>query len=211
MTEPAPEIAPPEQTPAETAPAASPVKPEKARAEKKPIPLSVRVFRWLLWFLILFGGGVLLALFAFYMPNIDRLQRARADLEAANQQVSALQSQLDSTKPLETENQGLQTQLNQSKLHVALLSARLDVASAQYYLAKTDPAKARVSLSQTAGTLTTLASQLPSDQSKIVSDMQSRLKLALGEIDSNPYAAQSDLDVLAKSLLELDNAYFNKP
>jgi hypothetical protein len=154
---------------------------------------------------------MLLSLFIFYIPKSNSFHQAQADLAKANQQISALQNQLDSKKPLENQNQDLQTQLDASKLHVNLLSARLDVATAQYYLAKTDPAKARVALSKTDGTLTTLGTLLPSDQSKVVSDMQSRLKLSLGEIDGNPYAAQSDLDVLAKSLLELDNAYFSKP
>jgi hypothetical protein len=48
-------------------------------------------------------------------------------------------------------------------------------------------------------------------QQKIVSDLESRLILATGEIDTNPYAAQSDLDVLATGLLELENAYFSTP
>jgi hypothetical protein len=211
MTDPAPEIASPQEIPAEKPPVIPPSKPDKARVEKKPLSLRIRLFRWFLWFLILFGAGVLLSLIFLYLPATQRLDRARLDLQAANQKASDLQSQLDGTKPLETQNQDLQTQLKDSKLHVSLLSARLDVATAQYYLAKTEPAKGRVALSQTASTLTTLSTLLPTDQSKVVSDMQSRLKLALGEIDSDPYAAQSDLDVLAKSLLELDNAYFSKP
>lgn len=212
MTEPAPEVASPQEIPPETPPpAAPPAKPEKGKAEKKPLPRKTRVFRWLLWFLILFGGGMLLVLFALYIPKVNELDRARTELVKANQQASDLQSQLDTTKPLESQNQDLQTQLKSSQLHVNLLSARLDVAMAQYYLAKNDSAKARVSLSKTDGTLATLGTLLPADQSKVVSDMQNRLKLAQGEIESNAYAAQSDLDVLTKSLLELENAYFSKP
>jgi hypothetical protein len=212
MTEPAPEVASPQEIPPETPPpAVPPAKPEKGKAEKKPLPLRIRLFRWFLWFLILFGGGMLLSLLLFYIPKSNELSLIRADLNKANQQASSLQDQLDSTKPLETQNQDLQTQLKASQLHVNLLSARLDVALAQYYLAKNDPANARVSLSKTDGTLTTLATLLPSNQSADVRDMQSRLKQAISEIENKPYDAQSDLDVLSRHLLELENAYFSKP
>jgi hypothetical protein len=212
MTEPAPEVASPQEIPPETPPpAVPPAKPEKGKAEKKPLPLRIRLFRWFLWFLILFGGGMLLSLLLFYIPKSNELSLIRADLNKANQQASSLQDQLDSTKPLETQNQDLQTQLKASQLHVNLLSARLDVVTAQYYLAKTDPAKAHIALSKTDGTLTTLATLLPSNQSADVRDMQSRLKQAISEIENKPYDAQSDLDVLSRHLLELENAYFSKP
>jgi hypothetical protein len=212
MTEPAPEAASSQEIPSATPPpAVPPAKPEKGKAEKKPLSLSTRIFRWFLWFLILFGGGMVLSLFLFYIPQSNELSLVRAELNKASQQASSLQEQLDSKAPLETQNQDLQTQLKTSTLHVNLLSARLDVALAQYYLAKNDPANARVSLSKTDATLANLGTLLPAGQSKVVSDMQSRLKLALGEIESNAYAAQSDLDVLTKALLELENAYFSKP
>jgi hypothetical protein len=49
------------------------------------------------------------------------------------------------------------------------------------------------------------------DQRKIADDMQERLELALDEMEDNPYAAESDLDVLARGLLELENALFTEP
>jgi hypothetical protein len=96
-------------------------------------------------------------------------------------------------------------------LHIAILSARADVVTAQLALAKKDPAKARVALNRTPKTLETMLSQLPADQKKVVTDMQARLKLAISEIENNQYAADSDLDVLGTSLLEMENAYFTKP
>jgi hypothetical protein len=56
-----------------------------------------------------------------------------------------------------------------------------------------------------------LGDMLEPDQRKIVSDMQERLELVLDEVDDNPYAAESDLDVLARDLLELESALFTGP
>ncbi len=102
-------------------------------------------------------------------------------------------------------------ELDQAKLHIAILSARTDVATAQLALEKQDTSKAHVSISQTPTTLDSISSMLESNQQKLVEDMKSRLQLADSEIDSNAFAAQSDLTVLATSLLELENALFTQP
>ncbi len=38
--------------------------------------------------------------------------------------------------------------------------------------------------------------------------MQSRLALALSGVEDDPFAAQSDLEVLANNLVKLENTYF---
>ena len=68
-----------------------------------------------------------------------------------------------------------------------------------------------MALSQTPDTLTKLKGLIDQNQQKIVTDMQDRLTLAVKELDSNTYAAQSDLDVLATSLVDLENTYFTNP
>ncbi|MEW5871998.1 MAG: hypothetical protein AB1894_22200 [Chloroflexota bacterium] len=217
MTEPQKDSIPPETTPPEQAspaPSASPGTPPEAakpsRPEKRPLSLWKRLLRGLLGILILIGLGAILVLFTLYMPlrqNFTNAQvrineltnQASSDLEAANQEIDRLSS-------LETQNKDLQSQLAQSNLHLAILQVQVDIASAQLALANQEPEKARLALTKTPDHLQFLEKQLPQDQRKVITDLQARLELVLGEIDENGYAASSDLDVMSASLLELENA-----
>ena len=178
---------------------------------KKQPGIGIRLLRWALGLLIIFGLGALLVIYLFVLPLRQQASARQADLNAANQQIAELESQVDSFSSLGSKNEAIQTDLEQANLHIAVLSARADVAAAQLALAKKDPAKARVALNKTPQTLEKMLSQMPADQKKVVTDMQARLKLAVSEIEANPYAADSDLNVLGTSLLEMENAYFTKP
>jgi PIN domain nuclease of toxin-antitoxin system len=168
-----------------------------------------RALRVLLGILILLGLGSLLIIFSFYLPTRQALKDAKSsiaalttqsatEMQAANQEITRLSS-------LKPENEELQTQLTQAKIKIAILQARLDIASAQLALANKAPDQARLALKETAGTLKTLASLLPPQLQEKISDLLARLQLALNEIEDNPYAAQSDLDVLNAGLIELES------
>jgi polyhydroxyalkanoate synthesis regulator phasin len=173
--------------------------------------LATRLLRWFLFALILFGLGVAVTLWALYSPQRRQLDAAENEIQSLQQQVGNLQNQVKTLTPLETTNKSLQQQTNQQNLHTYILSARTDVAQAQLALAKQDTAKASLALSKTDQTLTMVGDLLPASQQKLVKDMQSRLTLAKSEIESNSYAAQSDLDVLANSLVDLENSLFTSP
>lgn len=199
---------------------------ESGKVVSKPVKRAPsfwnRALRWTLGFLIVFGLGFVAAIFLFYLParqqtnsfqtelQNTRLQ-ATQDANASQQKVSDLENQVQQLSSLDTKNKQLQNELNRAQLHIAILSARTDVASAQLALEKKDTSKAHAVLSQTPNTLDSMSSNLASNQQKLVEDMKARLKLADGEIDSNAFAAQSDLTVLATSLLELENAMFTQP
>ena len=121
------------------------------------------------------------------------------------------ETQITSLTPLRANNQSLETGLEEANLHVQILSARLDVTSAQLFLQKKDISQARAALSKTGETLKTLETLLPADQAQLAKEMQSRLALAQKGLGSNDYAAMSDLDVLGTSLLQLENSYFARP
>jgi polyhydroxyalkanoate synthesis regulator phasin len=173
--------------------------------------LGIRLLRWFLFALILFGLGVAFALWILYSPQRQQLTASESQVQSLQQQVSDLQNQVKTLTPLDTANKNLQQQINQQNLHTYVLSARTDVALSQLALAKQDTAKASLALSKTDQTLTMMGNLLPANQQKLVQDMQSRLKLAKSEIESNAYAAQSDLDVLANSLVDLENSLFTTP
>jgi type II secretory pathway component PulM len=206
----------PEPTPepkSEPAPVqATPPKEKKPpKTESRSRRIILRTVRWVLGLLIVLGLGALVVLFTLYIPARQKVNESNARLEQANQKVAELQNQIANLSGLENNNKSLQSEIDKANLHIAILSIRTDVAMAQLALAKNDPTKARVALTQTPATLTKLAGLIDSNQRKVVTDMQDRLKLATAELDSNAYAAQSDLDVLATSLVELENAYFTSP
>ena len=173
--------------------------------------LAMRRLRWFLFAIILFGLGVAGARWTLYTPQRRQLDAAGNEIQSLQQQVSNLQNQVKTLTPLETTNKSLQQQTSQQNLHTYILSTRTDVAQAQLALAKQDTAKASLALSKTDQTLTMIGNLLPANQQKLVKDMQSRLTLAKGEIENNSYAAQSDLDVLANSLVDLENSLFTTP
>jgi TolA-binding protein len=139
-------------------------------------------------------------------------EQSQIDLEDAAHRIVKLEETIESLSTLETQNVELQKELDSANLHIVILSARADVATAQLILVKgEDVSKARIALSRTSDTLDTLGDMLEHNQRKIVSDLQERLELVLDELEDNPYAAESDLDVLARGLLELESAFFTQP
>ncbi|MGD2157747.1 MAG: hypothetical protein PVG14_04915 [Anaerolineales bacterium] len=141
----------------------------------------------------------------------DELEQALADLDDAEGRVTELEAEVSRLTPLDEANQSLQAELEDAVLHVHILSAKTDVAEAHLALIKESPADARVILNETATTLEALVDMLASDQQAVVADMQERLELVLSEIGEDPFAAQSDLEVLAVKLTQLENAFFAGP
>jgi hypothetical protein len=182
-----------------------------APVEKKGQTLLRRALRWLLILLLVFGLGALLAIFALYLPARSEIETIQVELQKANQNISEQEQRIASLRSLETKNQELQRQMDDAALHVSILKARSDVSAALLALAKDDPAKSRMALSKTSRTIDGMGSLLDANQQKLIEDMQARLKLATSEIGSNAFAAESDLNVLSTSLMELENSYFTGP
>jgi cytoskeletal protein RodZ len=201
-------------------PAITAVAPEErleipARPESRFQSFLRQAVRWLIVFIVIFLLGALAFYWFGYRPlrqqydqatvNSQQDQQKNGDLQA---QITGLQAKVNSLSSLETKNQDLTKQLSQSNAHIALLRARSDVDEARLALAMNNPAGAKPALNATGQDLTHLNSLLPPDQQAAIGDMQSRLKLALGELDGKQYAAQSDLDVLAKSLADLETQLY---
>lgn len=172
-------------------------KPGLSRGEKALIGLVLAV--------ILFAAGGLTVYFQFYRPLQARLTQAEQQLQAAQEDAQQLETRLSEVSGLETQNTELVTNLQKSDTLRTLLSARADVAIAMLALARDEKERARAALSQTDLTLQALAKLVQADQQSFVSNMQNRLKLAIDGLDGDAYAAQSDLDVLMNSLLELES------
>jgi DNA repair exonuclease SbcCD ATPase subunit len=141
----------------------------------------------------------------------DELEQALANLDDAEDRIAELEAEVSRLTPLGEDNQRLQAELEDAELHVHILSAKADVAEAHLALIQESTADARVILNDTADTLEALVDMLASDQQEVVADMQERLELVLSEIGDDPFAARSDLEVLAVKLTQLENAFFTGP
>lgn len=184
-------------------------------AEKPPVGrfrrFINRAILWLVVLLVVFLLGALAEYQYMYRPAALNLDQAKADLVNVQQQATQQADKFSNLNSLESQNKALQDQIKPLQMHIAILSALSNVTRARLALLSQKPADARMALTKTPDTLKTLQTYLSSDQQKVVTDMQARLQLASSELDSNSYAAQSDLDVLATSLITMENTYFTKP
>jgi len=190
----------------------------EAKEESKARRFFRKVLRWTVGLLIVFGVGFTVAIFALYRPTLQKVEQGKSELAQANEQIENLDGQIadmegeiESLRTLEDKNQELIAAQKGLNLHVAILNARVDAANALLSLGQGDDAQAHLILSNTAENLNTIESLLDPDQREVVTAMQQRLELVLTEMENDSYAAQSDLDVLATSLLQLEDALFGGP
>ena len=207
---------------------------EKPEPKEEAVPIQVKTpesrlsrsvrrgMRWLLGFLVVFGLGAMLVVFTLYIPARREIQQANQDyielqdqykavLEQIEQQRSEIERRTSSLTELEMLNQSLSEQLDMTRLHVVILSARADVTQARLALAKGDPSRAQIALNKTLDTLEALEKMLKPEQRDTIVDMQGRLANVQKEIGGTSNIAQLELDMLATGLLELENAYFSTP
>lgn len=202
-----------EEEPSMEEPAVEPVAPEAEAEEEEPrgMPFWQRALRWVLAVLVVFGLGVVLTLYTTYVPTSRDLQRARAELAERDQEIDTLEARVEELSALEEDNEALEEAVDRAELHVQILSALTDVRSAQLALALEDRSRARVHLTNTPDTLTALGELLEPDRADLVESLQERLELVMEELEDDTFAAQSDLEVLANNLVELENAIFTTP
>ena len=195
-----------EQPSQETAPEVSPTKPE-SRFKR----VFLRVIRWMLIMLIVFGLGAITVIFSLYLPSRETVREYEAKIEASNQQIADLNQQIQSLKSLEEQNKALEEELEKTEMHLIVLSALSDVNAARLALAEEDVASARSYLTNTPDSLNKLANLVQPDQRTLINSMQDRLELALSEMDEDIFAGQSDLGVLASNLTQFENTLFASP
>jgi len=181
-----------------------------------------QALRVVLAFAIIIGIGAVLVIFLLYIPERQKSTQSSQNLAQANQAIDLMQSQIadletelqnqqDRFDALLVENQELNSALDMVELQVVLLSVRTDIAKARLALAVSDSGQALLILTNTPKSFDKMGNLLPEGDDEIVANLRERLELVLGEIEHDAYAAESDLDVLDKVLLELENNYFAQP
>ncbi len=194
---------------------------EPPKPESKVKVFFKKLLRWTVGILIVFGLGLLTGIFVLYRPAAQdaalEIQTRQSELNEAESQifdyesrVLDLESQVEKLQVLQVKNDELLAAQDGFKLHVALLDARLDIANAQLALSQKDTASARIILDKTANTFNTITSLLAPDQQEAVTSMKQRLELVMSELETDVFAAQSDLNVLATNLLQMEDALFSE-
>ena len=159
---------------------------------------SIRgAMRWVLVTLLAFGLGALLIAFALYLPARQKLDKANADLEHANETITA--------------NEPLQKNLDSATLHMYVLKALSGVRGASLAVAADDYAGARLSLIQASEALDTLSGLLGTDQKDVLTAMQRSTAQALTKVKTDLKSAQAELDQLTKNLVQLEDNLFPNP
>jgi septal ring factor EnvC (AmiA/AmiB activator) len=178
------------------------------------------LLRWAVGFAVVFALGVFTSHFAVTLPLRaelaaqkdqllslqSQLEEVSSELERSQAQVTELRTELSSAQ---SSIEALQSELDAANLHAALFSALADVTRARLALALNDTDAARQHLANTPQTLNQIAIYLGAKDTQTVQALSERLAQVLDELDSNTFAAQSDLDVLANDLIQLEKQYFS--
>mgnify|MGYP005836529671 CR=1 FL=1 len=196
------QIEEPTEQPAVETPVPPSLPPQPAEAESRLRRFVRQLARWTLGVLILLGIGFVAALLLLYMPLRRQADARAAELSAAQARIESLEAQLAEKAQLEKVYQKSLEQLKSADFQNNVLHLEVEIASARIYLYKSKPELARTALQNAQAILQALQTSASSAQRKALSEMETRLTLALNGLEKDTYAAQSDLDVLARNLSE---------
>jgi hypothetical protein len=213
-SEPKPESeAPPEpvQLPLEPAPEPAPLEAEKP----KPGRFQHFVRNMLLWLVgiaVVFLAGVLTYHFVRYQPLSQTLTQTQSDLAQANQTIATLQISLATANAkatsLASDNQTLQSGLDQATAHLELLQVLVDISNARLALFQNDVAGAKTALMDTSQMLDALSPSIAGVDPSLAQSMPQRLNLINSELDRDVETAKIDLELFTKDLLGIETALY---
>lgn len=204
-----PEIEPPPiepellgEEPSEPLPEVEPPPPSRFR-----LFLS-RALRWVTGLMVVFVLGVVAMWVIRVRPTQDMLQSRQDEIDTLQDQITILEDQVQSLLPLEEENLSLQDQLAETEQQMAIRGVLVDITSAQLAMAQEDPVAAKAALAGTDERLQKLNVELVGTDT--LEGLRTRLALVLDELDSDTFAAQRDLQILANNLISLERSLFGE-
>lgn len=170
------------------------------------------MMRWLLRWAVVVGVVFLLGVMATWIvrvsPQSDTIRSLSRSLDESRNQVNELQQEVETLRGLEDENEQLTQELETKDRHLDLLAVLVDVTRAQLALAEDQPGEASAELEGTDDRLASLESGLEGSEADVVSGMRDRLNLVLNELETDEFAAQRDLEILANNLVDLERTMF---
>ena len=167
-----------------------------------------RALRWATATLVVFALGVAATWISQVRPRISQVQALEEGLAAVEKQRDQRQAALDELQGVQAENEELKAELQETEGRLALLRVLVDVTTAQLGIAQEDPIAAKAALENTAAALVDLGEKLGPGEASTVAGLQERLALVQEELESDIFAAQRDLEILANSLLEIQRDQF---
>jgi hypothetical protein len=186
--------------------------PEKEPA-KEPGPLGrffTKAVRWSAGIGLVFGFGVVLTWVVRVVPLVNELRDIRDTLEVANAQITDLEKDVDDLRDVEQDNVSLRADLSSAELHIVLLNVLIDVGEARIALATDDPIAASAALTDTDEHMASLQAALGGENANTVVGLRVRLQQAISEIDTDTFAADGDLKILANGLKLLEQHVFGE-
>lgn len=187
---------------------------KKKRAERRNTKAAKFIRRaaiWLLAILVIFLGGYALSHIMVAGPTKLALEEARSDLAMAEEEIASLQGEVEDLSSFEAANESLERDMEDVNTHITVLSARVAVTGALISLHDGELAEVRLKLDKVKETLKVLKTMLNADQRDVVTSMEQRLELVVGELDEDTTAAEMDLKVLSGKLISLENTLFANP
>jgi len=167
-----------------------------------------KVLRWVTGLIVVFAIGVGTTYFVRVRPMTYQIEDLKNQLQAADLTVAQLEEQISDFVALETENENLNNELLETQLHVDIMRVLVDVTSAELALTNEDIITAKASLTGTDERLADLEETLQGEDQQTIEGMRTRLALVLEELETDAFAALSDLDVLKSNLLALERSLF---
>ena len=187
--------------------------PELLPEIEAPPPSRFRMFfsralRWITGFMLVFVLGVVAMWVIRVRPAQTELQSRQAELDGMQDQITTLEDQVQSLLPLEEENASLQAELAKTEQQMAIRGVLVDVTSAQLAMAQDDTVAAKAALAGTDDRLKKLDVELVDTDT--LEGLRTRLALVVDELDSDAFAAQRDLQILANNLISLERSLFGE-
>ena len=204
MTESAP-------TPQAPTPSAPPVPPPVKQPGPKSrwAPWKARALRWTTGLLAVFALGLVVTWLVQVQPlrqQVAALEQERASLQAS---VTDLQAETARLEGVDAENAALKATKAELEQNSALLMAKVGTLQAQFVLASGgDAAEAVEALSSADDQLEILEKALAGKQQESARALRYRLAMAAEEVESDSFAAQRDLEVLANGLETMEQELF---
>jgi hypothetical protein len=201
-----PEIA--EEVPPESVEEVEPVVEVEAPPPSKFRLFLIRALRWVTGFMLVFVLGIVAMWAIRVRPAQAELNSLQTELDAMQEQVSTLEGQVRTLLPLEDENASLQNELAKTEQQMAIRGILVDVTSAQLAMAQEDPIAAKAALAGTDDRMQALDLELVGTDT--LEGLRTRLALVMDELDSDAFAAQRDLQILANNLISLERSLFGE-
>lgn len=185
---------------------------EEKESPKKPSPLGslfAKIVRWAAGIGLIFTFGVALTWLVRVVPLGRDLNGVRDDLATARVEIDVLEQVAEGMQALEQSKVALQAELTAAEQHLNLRKILSDVSTARLALANDNLAGALSALVDTDERLSRLQESLEGEDANAIVGLRVRLQQAISEIDTNVFAADGDLGILANDLLGLERRLYD--